>query len=371
MTTSKLGGSKYPLRRYQIDEIQQKGFIELLILHPAKNFNRRLLDYNPGQTFAMYEVIIATTTPKEVESAVLEYLSENSVASSDYLITLSTSRFQDVELRNKYPTSVRVNIAVGVPFNYVEIIRKADAKCVGSHYLATPYNNGLFPTSNVWFEIPENKKVERMDYIAKIMSKPKTTYGEDRVEKLRRYDTALMHHLLDLGIKLKTHIGYNIFNEHAHSGDEIDSRFSVCVRANNSLNRTNPIIQPMQVIGVDCVTLKESIKYAKLIGMDHYLDMHTDKPMLGGMSPASMNGSKPKTYFESPEYTFARRVAKSSGRFTYFKTCLADFLESLQRNEIPSMPLGEIKHLVDNLLVIKIRVAVNKTEELVGEQNGL
>ena len=367
MTTLKAIGTKYPLRRSQLDEIQRNGFIELLIFHPVKNFNRTLLTHQEGNFYAMYEVIIATTNPKEVEDAIVEYMNGHGVMSTDYLITLSTSRFQDSELRSKYPSSVRIALAIGVPFNYSEIVQIADSKSKGSHYLATPYNNGLCPTSNVWFEIPEDCKAARMIKVGSVMSSPQTKYGEDRIEKLRRYDTELLHTLLDEGRDLKTHIGYNAFNGSVHSGDTVDSRFSICVRANDSLNRNKPIIPLMSVTGVECMSLRDSVKHAKLVGMEEYIDGGTNPPMLRGLSPTSMNGSRPKTYLDSPEYIFARRVAKYSGRFSYYKTCLSDFLISLQRNEPPPYRTNEVRFLCNKLLVLKIRIAVNKTQEIIGD----
>lgn len=366
MTNLNTGGTKYPTKRAKIEKLHKEGFLDLLILHPGKNHNRKLLrSSSRDDSNIMYEVIIATTDPHAVERAVQQYMGKNQVLESEYLITLSISRFKDRTLCTNYPTSVRVAFVLGVPFNYKEILSLIPKSHTGSHYLSTPYNNGLYPLTNTWFEIPEELKDNRMHALNAIRSEPQPKYGEMHVDRIRKYDTNLLHTLLDSGTQLNTHIGAQ-FLDHTHLDlDSISRDYSVCIKSIDSLNYNNPIIPKATAVGVDCLPLRECIQYADLVEMSDLVD--TDVQPLRLRMPTYPNSSNTPRYTQRPEYTMLARVAKCSGRFTYYKTSLDNFLIALQTTQDPHMSPAALDYLCSNLLVQKIRISVNENKENIGE----
>lgn len=364
MLTDDTGGTKYPMKRIKIEELKQKGSLELLILHPAKLLNRLVLNPEIDEVRVMYEIIIATSNARAVENSVHAYMKEKGMSEfSKYSVTTSPSRFKDRDLCMMYPASVRVALKLGVPFNYEEIIQSIPKNEYGHYYLSTPYNNGMFPITNVWYEIPEEHKDERNAFIYCTMSVPQSKYGEDRIEKIRRYDTELMHRLLDSGVNLTAHIGAQ-FLDHTHLDvDKIDPRYSVCIPAVKSLNKSNPIIPKVEVQGLDCLPLRECIKYAELVDMQQAIDPHR-YPLC--FMPVKRNSNAEYVHYNrTNEYLFACRIAKLSGRFTFYKTALDEFLIACQRGSKSDLNQHTLQYLCDNLLVQKIRLTVNDTKEVV------
>lgn len=363
--TDTTGGTKYALKRVKIEELQSKGFLDLLILHPAKPLNRLVLRPTDGDGRVMYELIIATTNARSVEDAIHKYMKSNSIEElTQYAVTTSPSRFKDRDLCIMYPASVRIATKLGVPFDYQAIIDSIPKTDYGMHYLSTPYNNGLYPVTNIWFEIPVYKKQERMDYIDKCRKGPELQYGMTVLDKVRKYDTTLMNELADSGVDLVYHIGAN-FADHTHLElDKISPEYSVCIKAMESLNRTNPAIPKVSVIGLDCVPMRDCAKYADLIDMGSYLEPDIYPPTLRQFSSSNI---QPTPFNRTPPYIMASRIARLSGRFTFYKTTLDDTLMEFQSGRQDSK-VSELKYLSNCLLVQKIRLVVNDNKEVVGEQ---
>jgi hypothetical protein len=311
----------------------------------------------------MYEIIIATSNARAVENSVHAYMKARGISEfSKYSVTTSPSRFKNRDLCMKYPASVRIALKLGVPFNYEEIIQGIPKNEYGQHYLSTPYNNGMFPITNVWYEIPEGYKQERNEFIYNTLSIPQTPYGEGHVDRIRRYDTDLLHRLLDNGIDVTTHIGAQ-FLDHTHLDvDKIDPRYSVCIHAVKSLNRNNPIVPKVEVQGLDCLPLSECIKYAELVSMQHSVDPYQYPLRFMPVNPNSNTGYI--NYNRTNEYIFTCRIAKLSGRFTFYKTILDDFLISCQRGVKLDWRNQDLQYVCENLLVQKIRLTVKDTKEV-------
>ena len=371
MFTDSSGGTKYPLKRVKIEELKENGFLDVLILHPAKHLNRVVLSPQPNDMRVMYEIIIATNNPRAVETAVHKFMTDRSQAEFDrYSVTTSPSRFKERSLCAMYPSSVRVALKVGVPFDYQEILSLIPKSEYGLHFLSTPYNNGMFPVTNVWFEIPEKYQDYRMKQIHEIVSVPQTKYGQPHIEKIRALDTTLLHTLLDAKEDFVKHIGA-VFLDHTSSDvDAIDRRYSVCINGVNTLHRENPIIPRMRVEGIDCVSLADSAKYAELVDMQKYVNPDIHIPRLLGSSSHPSQPSRGHTpYITKPPYIMASRIAKYSGRFTFYQTPLDEFLMGLQTNRKNWYSVSELEYLCETLLVQKIRIYYDAPNKAVGESN--
>jgi hypothetical protein len=358
-----LSGTKYQMRRKNIERLKEDGYLDVLIFHPAKRLDRVVLRPEPGDINLMYEVIIATDNGDAVELAVRQFMQANSQEETTrFSITRSASRLKDPELRGKYPLSIRVATKVGVPFDYADIISRIPKDIDCNYHLSTPYNSGLYPVTNLWFEIPQEYQKDRNAKIHSIRSTPVPRFGRPHIESIREYDVGLFHELRSKGVDITTHLGAYFLDHSTDNVDAVDPRYSVCIPANQSLNRENPVIERMTVVGMDCLPIGDAAKYADLVGLGHHVNPNSEVPKLycqSGIIDSDLYKNRP--FSQTPPFFMASKVSRNSGMFTFYQTCLESLFQSLRFGRDPSMSVSCLRYYCNTLLVQRIRIVYDPT----------